>query len=75
MKCLKCNKAVGEPGKQLDNGSFLIEPGTSPPLEEDDNGTSFMRCKHCGAKNIIISDLSEHGPEKLSFLHYIMDDE
>jgi len=69
MKCLKCGKMLVEPGKFLNNGSILVDSETSVPLESE-NGDTFMRCKHCGAKNIMASDSPDSGPEKLYFVRY-----
>ena len=66
MRCLKCNERVIEPGMQLENGSFCLKPGNKlETLREGKN--EFVVCHHCGAKNFLVSEPSESGPEKLYF--------
>ena len=70
MRCLKCNELVIETGMQLDNGSFCVDPGSRlETLREGDR--KFLVCPHCGAKNLLVSEPSESGPEKLYFLEYV----
>ena len=69
MRCLKCNARVIKPGLQLEDGSFFAEPGSLLTLREGNN--EFVVCPRCGAKNLLVAEPSENGPEKLYFLEYV----
>ena len=73
MKCLNCGKRVMELGLQLEDGSYCIKPGTSKPIEHEDDD-EFIRCPHCNAKNILGVIPSDKGPEKIYFYHYKIDE-
>jgi DNA-directed RNA polymerase subunit RPC12/RpoP len=71
MKCLNCNKRVAEFGAILKNGSYTIRSDSELEIEYE-NEDSFVRCPHCKAKNIIASEDSPSGGNKMYF-HHIKD--
>ena len=68
VPCLKCGGALFKKGPLDDKGHWARDGDSGSPLEYDKTD-SFYKCLNCGAKNVVVDEISPHGVPQLRISH------
>jgi DNA-directed RNA polymerase subunit RPC12/RpoP len=72
VKCLNCGKEAFKNGLLMEDESTTFAPGEAYKIEYQ-NDDRFIRCPHCGAKNIFADRKTENGVTQMYFQRFEMD--
>jgi DNA-directed RNA polymerase subunit RPC12/RpoP len=72
VKCLNCGKQAFKNGLSMKDGSTTFAPGEAKKIEYQNN-EMFIRCPHCGTKNIFADKKTESGVNQIYFYRFEID--